>query len=268
MSLDDQTYQLIESYLSGALSNEAKKDFEKRISKEIDLAKEIELFKLMEGYIGEYKWPDSPIETEHTKVKEYVKEYLTDDVKEVALKLEKIGAEALTETKKDDSSTTSLWKVFRAAAAVLLLVGSLWFFMQPNSVNQYANNLQHEEVLLAQRGDGNQLFADAEKLFNDGKYDKAIPLLIDVDKEIEDYNVDLALGISYLETNDLANAKEMFNKIYNSDALIKDAALWYSAMTDLKIKDKAQAFKSLNKLHSEYPYYKIDEVEKLINKLK
>ena len=92
-----------------------------------------------------------------------VKEYLKDDVKEVAKKLEKIGTEALSENIEIEKPRNSVWKVFRAAAALVVLVGCLWFFMQPKSINQYANNLQHDEVLLAQRGDGSLLFADAEK---------------------------------------------------------------------------------------------------------
>ncbi|MEZ5022779.1 MAG: hypothetical protein R2728_05860 [Chitinophagales bacterium] len=44
------------------------KNFE-RIANEPELGKEIELFKLMEGFIGENKWPESTIELDHPKVK-------------------------------------------------------------------------------------------------------------------------------------------------------------------------------------------------------
>ncbi|MEZ5022778.1 MAG: tetratricopeptide repeat protein [Chitinophagales bacterium] len=63
---------------------------------------------------------------------------------------------------------------------------------------------------------------EAENAFNSKEYEAAIPLLIEVDKKVNgDFHIDIALGIAYLETNELDKAYEEFNQVYNSDALIR-----------------------------------------------
>ncbi|MEZ5009840.1 MAG: hypothetical protein R2753_16950 [Chitinophagales bacterium] len=270
MSLNDQTYQQIESYLNGTLSAEEVKNFEERIANEPELGKEIELFKLMEGFIGENKWPESTIESDHPKVKEYLKAYLSDDAKSLSEVLEKIGNQTINAATTEVSSTKvrPLWNVFRAAAAVLVLVGCLWFFMKPTGVQQYASSLQHDELLLTQRGESEKLSLEAENAFNSKEYEAAIPLLIEVDKVNGDFHIDIALGIAYLETNELDKAYEEFNQVYNSDALIRDQALWYLAMSDLKSKENSKALDHLKLLRKNYPDFKSEEVKKIISKLK
>ncbi|MEZ5004377.1 MAG: hypothetical protein R2730_15200 [Chitinophagales bacterium] len=270
MSLNDQTYQLIESYLLGELSDEAMKNFEERVANEPDLAKELEMFRLMESYIGENDWPDSELESEHPKVKDYLKAYLADDAKALSGLLEKVGNENIDAAIADDSSqkVRPLWKIFSAAAVVLVLFGCLWFVMKPSGVNQYASNLQHEELLLTQRGEIDKLPAEAEEAFNSGDYKTAIPLLKELDHVNGDFHVDIALGIAYLETDELDMAYEEFNQVYHSDALIRDQALWYLAMVHLKRHEQAKALEKLSLLRKNYPQFKTDEVKKLISKLK
>lgn len=269
MSLDDRTYQLIEDYLSGSLTADEAKAFEERLATDKELALELEIYQQMEGLINENGWVDSKIETDHTLVQDYTKAYLSDEVKSAAALLDSLGEQAISsETKIVELQTKdNKWQILRIAAAVFVFAGLAWLFVGQSKVTNYANKLQHEEILLAQRGDSQQLMADAEQAYNNGNYAEAIPLLIAADKVNNDYSIDLALGVAHLEVNQLDEALKLFNKVYNSDSIIKDKALWYKAMTQLKQKDKLAAKATLEQLQSAYPYYQQNEVTKLLKKL-
>ena len=275
MSLDDLTYELIQKYLDNELSESEKAAFETQLSENETLAKEVKLFQMLPSYIGEGQSPEPTLETEHPKFKAYLKEMLSDDAKELATKLDEFGSNYIksdTDNETDDSKVKKIggnWKVLRIAAAIVLLLGVVWFMKpQQNPAKLYSTYVQHDDIILNQRGEDDNNSKQAEQLFNEGNYKEAVPLLEAVAKNEINYDVVLALGIAYLEQNSFDKALEQFKSIQDSDAIIKDKAMWYEAVTYLKMEDKLKALTTFEQLQIEYPFYKVDETAALIKKLK
>ena len=76
----------------------------------------------------------------------------------------------------------------------------------------------------------------ADQLYEEGRFQDAIPYLQELyQKEPKEALVLLALGISYLEINDLAKAKSTFYTLRNHEnVLYKDLSIWYLSMVFLK----------------------------------
>ncbi len=273
MSLSDIQYEQIRKYLDNELPESDKMTFEREIAEDEALAQEVALFQKLPQYIGEGQSPDVVLEQNHPQFKAYLKEFLSEDSKNLANQLETIGTNYIqnenTEKSKNVISLNSRWKVFSAAAVVLVLFGCLWFLMQPSSSTQlYSSYVQHDAILLNQRGGIDETAKNAEELYNQGNYKAAIPLLIQVNEQSLNFDVMLAIGISYLELDDFENALTQFETISQSDAIIKDKSLWYEAATYLKQNNRLLARTKLLQLQEEYPYFKAKETQKLIRKLK
>lgn len=272
MKLTDTQYENIQKYLDNELTDSELSAFEQEIKTNELLAQEIDLFKKLPDYIGEGQSPENDLETEHPQFKAYLKEFLSEDSKALTLELETMGAAYLQSEDKDDKKVKSLsinWRVFSAAAVLLILLGGTWFLMKPeDSAKLYSSYVEHEAIILNQRGSNDETAKIAETLYNQGKYKEAIPLLKALNEAELNYDLVLALGVAYLELDDFSNALAQFESISQSDAIIKDKSLWYEAVTHLKQDNRELSLQKLQQLQEEYPFYKPEETKKLIKKLK
>jgi tetratricopeptide (TPR) repeat protein len=273
MSLSDTQYEQIQKYLDNELEESEKIAFEQEIAENEMLAQEVALFQKLPQYIGEGQSPDVDLETEHPQFKAYLKVFLSDESKQLENELENIGTAFLQNENQETSNKVvaiySRWKVLSAAAVVLVLFGSLWFLMKPTSSTAlYSSYVQHDAIILNQRGNEDEISKNAEELYNQGNYEAAIPLLLKVNEQNLNFDVLLALGVSYLELDDYDNALAQFEAIGQSDAIIKDKALWYEAATYLKQNNRDLARQKLLQLQEEYPFFKAKETKKILRKLK
>ena len=83
----------------------------------------------------------------------------------------------------------------------------------------------------------------------------------------DDYPLKLALGIAHLESGNEEAAIRTFEAIYASNALIRDDALYYVAMANLKSGDRASAAEVLQQVRAEFPEYKAAAIDELLSRL-
>ncbi|MCP4123110.1 MAG: tetratricopeptide repeat protein [Bacteroidetes bacterium] len=267
MSIDDQTYELIEKYLGDLMSPEAKAQFELKLTEDQELADLVEIFRIMPEYLEDNSIPANDFESGNPKAREYLNEFLNDDTKALKEQLDEKGRSFSVE---EEMNYSRPFKVWRVAAVLIILFGAAFFLFRPSESDRlYAKYADHETITLNVRGDADQLAQDAEMLFNKGTYKKALPVLLELDEKQEyvNYDLQLAIGISQLETGDADAAILSFVEIYNSDALIRGRALYYLALANLKKGDKAAAKQVLNRVSNDFPELMPDKVRELSSRL-
>lgn len=140
-----------------------------------------------------------------------------------------------------------------AASVILLLAAGLWFFLSPQaSTDIYATYYQpHSNISLTTRGDENSL-ADAETFYLNKQYAAALPIFEKTLVQPNIPNADqirLAAGICEMELGNFGNAIEYFELIIQNEAPLQiDHAIWYSALSFVKLGDKARAITMLGVL--------------------
>ena len=271
MRIDDQTYELIEKYLGGLLSAEQTAAFEQRLQGDAELADQVTIFKMMPNYLQEDAFPDSTYEQDHPKAKAYLDELLKEDTRALKDHLNLKSENFLNNT--SSHSTMGVWRVLRVAAVLLIMVAAATFLFRPSEPERlYSRYAEHEDLVLNIRGDGDQLAQQAETLFNAGKFGKALPILTQLHEQMEEleeprYDLQLAMGIAQVETGMSDQAIQTFTSIYNTDALIRDDALFYQALTELRSGNKEAASTILETVKNTFPTYKTDIVNEILLQL-
>jgi len=267
MNINDQTYELIEKYLGDLMSPESKVQFELKLTEDQELADLVEIFRIMPEYLNDNSIPANDFESGNPKAKEYLTEFLKEDTK--ALKGQ-LAEKARSFSTEEEAKYSSPFKVWRVAAVLIILFGAAFFLFRPSESDRlYAKYADHDAISLNVRGDAGQLAQEAEMLFNKGAYQKALPVLLELNEKQESVNYDLqlAIGISQLETGDADIAMLSFIEIYNSDALIRGQALYYLALANLKKGDKTAAKQVLDRMMNDFPEVMTDKVLDLSSRL-
>jgi tetratricopeptide (TPR) repeat protein len=131
------------------------------------------------------------------------------------------------------------------AAAVLLGLGILAKLLfeqrQPTPTQLYAMYAVHD-FDFAEKGSGDDLLIQAERLLKEKKYTEALPVLETyLGSHSDNAQVLLAKGIALLESGNTAEAVEIFGKIKNGSPLYQNEAIWYLALSSLKTGNQEQA---------------------------
>lgn len=167
---------------------------------------------------------------------------------------------------------TKFRKIFYRVAVAAVTIGILtfgWFFLEnaPTHSELYAQNFEPYELSLTERSGGEDVLRDIEQLYIDGKYSQAIPLLQNHLQEstVKSSQIQLALGIAYLETNQPKEAITQFNSILTKkDFNFEDEAQWYLGLTYLKMDEIENAQLHLNQLAADSSRDHHDEAKKLL----
>lgn len=216
MALDQN--QKIDDYLRDKLNAEERAAFEKELSMNEALQKEVALL---------------------AAVIKGVKKSGRDQLKS---RLQKIHANQITQTKPAPvTKTRRLWpKIASVAAAVaLLIVTGIFLFKNQNLSPEMAfeNYYQPYSLKLASRdATDNKLYLQINELYHHKKYKAALPLLEEA-LLIDPTNTRLRLvtGICYLELDQLPTARNEFSSIVQAkDLRLTDKANWYLALSFLK----------------------------------
>lgn len=104
------------------------------------------------------------------------------------------------------------------------------------------------------------------QLFNEKKYSEAIPKLENyLSTHPNDDDVQLALGVSYLETNQIKPALIRFSNVYGKQNDFKNKASWYMALAYLKSENIDQTKAFLGEIDSSSIYF--EKASKLLKTL-
>lgn len=150
-----------------------------------------------------------------------------------------------------------------AAAAVLLLLVWQVFWQPPSLYERYAD---FPPLALAEKTAGAQDWSEAEQAFNAGDYAAAAQQLAAyVQAFPEDQQARLYLGISYMESGRVAEARDLFLEVMPIAPALRDYAQWYLALSYLKTEDRDEARAVLQSIGPAAPFY--DQAQALLDDL-
>lgn len=144
------------------------------------------------------------------------------------------------------------WSLGLGIAAAIALVLLFWNpFAPDNLYNTYAD---HPPLALIEKGDAQVLAQEAEVAYQDGDFAKAYSLLNELtDLSSANVQLQLALGISALETGRTTKARQMFEELAEGKSALRNYGRWYLALSYLKTEEFAQAKIELQKLDNSDP---------------
>ena len=151
-----------------------------------------------------------------------------------------------------------------AVAAVLIAVVFVWQFQQPNLFEKYAAVTMDPTI---ERGEQTEdLLWDAQKSFNNKDYSSAAQSLAQI-RQIDTANslVNFYYGVSLLQTNNITQAREIFNQLWVGQSAFKFDAAFYQALTYLKEDNKPLCKEWLLKIPADAANY--NKAPELLGKL-
>jgi hypothetical protein len=152
-----------------------------------------------------------------------------------------------------------------AAAAVFLLALAAWWLLRPPA-DLYQQYAQHQRPSFQVRGTSDALLQEAETAFQQHQYAQAAQALEPLyAAHPEDAMLGLYLGICRLETQQYPAARQVLEPIAVGNSSVKNEALWYLALTDLREGKKADCAARLQQIPaSDFRYRQARELrEKL-----
>lgn len=270
MSFDDQTYSRIASYLNNEMSDAEKANFEVQLKNDAELASFVDTFSTLEGVYDEDKWTVKSNATIE-EVKALANAFRADDVMDVSKKIRGIQQHANEE--KATTNRKSYFYYISSAVAIAAICTLFYFsFMQSISADD-AFEQYHDWASLPSfqtKSDTNNHLAKASVLFQEEKYQEALTIFTTYAKESDTYNpqIQLYIGISYLELENYHEALQTFDQLLQSNTVDHHKAYWYTALTYLKQNDAESAKKVLKVLVENPTNYNYEKAKELLKKLK
>lgn len=240
-------YETIERYILGELTEDELTSFEQKMETDAVFKQEVLL----------YKTVNKSLQNKYSSQNK--KEALTATLQKMNTKHFE-SAKNLSQ-KPNGSFLSKILKI--SSIAAILVIG---FFLLKPQVNLYSTYAEHQNLELQVKGNNESTLLETAELFNDKNYEAAAPLLKNyLAENPEDEEIQIAYGISLLETEKIAEAQQIFTSIYDKNTVFKNKAAWYLALSFLKQKNELQTIAFLNKIDSESFYGK--KAEKLKNEL-
>ncbi|PHS06583.1 MAG: hypothetical protein COA88_10280 [Kordia sp.] len=257
--------QMIDDYLNDRLSREDLIAFEKQLFTDHDLAEEVSINKNLFALHETEVWEDITIlNKDGIAYQEYL---LSDDAQKIKAAINN----AKCKYKHHSITPIKRYRWHSIAASLVLLIAFSYTFTsnQNTPENLYADFSNLSELpSLTQRSDADKLLSDTEKLFLNKQYLGAVRSLELYDEKYSSQSANTLLykGMCYLELKQYSKAKHVFNTLKNSDALDKNKAYWYLALTSLKQENIKDTKKTL-KFIIDSSYYNNQKAEQLLAKL-
>ncbi|MGH1437427.1 MAG: tetratricopeptide repeat protein [Lewinella sp.] len=230
--MEEKDYKLLDQYLQDELPDDQKAAFRQRIKEEEPLAEELKLRQQMHTYLRtKAQQPDL-----EAAMKNLGGTYFSPAEK--ATKIVPIARRRLY-----------VGLGIAAAIALVLLVWNPF-----GSGNLYKAYAQHPPLALVEKGDALALAQQAEVAYGEKDYKTAYDLLNELtDLSSENVQLQLALGISALETGRTTKARQLFEKLAEGNSALRNYGCWYLALSYLKTEEFAQAKAELQKLDDSDP---------------
>lgn len=225
--------QIIDDYLRGRLSKESLIAFEKQLFTDHELAEEVRINKNLFALHETDEWDEIKVLNEDgIAYQEYL---LSDD----AQKIKSAISSAQNKYKRNSIAPIKRYRWYGIAASLMLLIAVSYTFTsnqnEPETLYTDFSNLT-ELPSLTQRSDADKLLSDAEEMFLNKQYLGAVRSLELHNEKYNSQSANILLykGMCYLELKQFSKAEEVFNTLKNSDALDKNKAYWFLALTSLK----------------------------------
>ena len=155
------------------------------------------------------------------------------------------------------------YKKWAMAASILLLVGLSWLgynnLAGPNYNDLFEENFRSypNTVFEISRGESVETIErSAFTQYELGNYRDALASFEKIPSVDRNDYVDFYIGMSYLNLEQYAKARDFLHKVAESESKLKAEAHWYLAMISLKTKNKEQALQWLEILVNQYDYQK------------
>lgn len=247
----DNDIAQIEKYLAGEFNKEELMAFEKRLQEDSSFAETFALYKTIEN---EMKTADDERE-------------LTENLSQLTKK--HFHPQKETRVIPLNPRIKKWWRYAAAAAALItiLLLFKPWQDSPLSNGEIYAQYAIPEELPIVARGTNeDSLLIKASELFNKKDYTAAIPLLDSITKlRPAEAQLQLSLGISYLNTGKFDLAINRFDALAAGQSIYKYDALAWKALTFLKQDKRADCIAVLQQIPVNAANY--NKAEKMIKKL-
>ena len=226
----------IEAYLGGDMTPEEQRQFEKMMTQDPELQKEVRLANEVNHHLNDSTWMSVDVDKNHPAKKELENYIKSDEAIALKSKLRQAGASY----KKTASNSSSIkYIIVGAVAAVLIiaLISNVLWNRSPNHDTLYTEFYAESDLpSLVKRGSENERLTTAVALFKLKEYDQAIQFFEQYEKEIQgrDPSVYIYTGFSYLENGNIDEAIQNFDGLLNSNSIDKSKAYWYKSLAYLK----------------------------------
>jgi len=243
-----KTINLVDSYLSGEMNEEQKKEFEKDMKEDKNLASEVKL-------------------SEETN-----EAILDDEVHEFREAVKKVINESSSYHSKSIELSRKLFK-YPLVASIIILIGiSLWHLISIVSPEKiYSNFYKPYESDLSTRSinPSTDKIGVAYLLYQKGEYEGSYEILNNyLSKNINNQTARFYLGMNSMELGKMDKAISELKEVerdYTTPYAIH--ARWYLSLAYLKINEVDEAKKYLNRIIETDTFYS-DQAKKILKKIK
>ena len=243
-------YEIINDYISGNLRGETLLAFEKEMQTNSELANEVALYKSIEDNF----------------TKQIKNKAEADKLKETLSNLNK--THFAKQPAKIISFKTIAFAV-SAVAAALILFFALRNTQSENADDLYANEIKNIAPIGENlRGIGiDEEIQQAKALYNAKNYAKALPKLkLIVEKNAAETELTMAIGVCYLQTNNVDSALQIFRQLAVGKTVFSTNALMYKALIFYKQNNMDSCKAALLLIPTDAEKYKT--AQSLLKKLK
>jgi tetratricopeptide (TPR) repeat protein len=245
MKDDEKDIDLIEAYLQGTLDDQALAAFQKRRQDDPEFDREVIDYSQIIGqirstheqaFMNKLRHWDSEIEN------------------------------------RQEAKVIPLRRIFLMAASVLLLaIAGLYVFRNSQSDHEqlFQEYFQPYDNVISERSGKNDNQQKGMELYDQKKYDEAIvQLKLAVAEDSDNPSLKCYLGIAYLATGQVTEAKMTFEAIaYNDHALFREVAEWNLAMIYLKLDDEGSLKKTLEAIIQQKDHQYYEQAKDLLSRL-
>ncbi len=237
----------IDAYLLGRMQSDELKEFENRLLRDKELAQGVETRRQLLQYI--------------------------DTIGEAALKNR---VQAVHQSAKKTLSTNRTHKTVRFlkyAAAVLTLITASYFLMRSFAPKQniYDTYYQAYDLSFGTREEGSsddEVLTLAGRLYSNGNYVEALQQFNALPDSLINAKINLAKGISYLESSQYSNAIATLQLLIDAkDPVYEGHARWYQAMTYIKSNKRTEAKILLQQIAAESESFNQQQAKEILNLL-
>lgn len=255
----------IDAYLNGTMSILEKQKFEERLLTDYLLSEELKLQKEMLVVYEDIEWLEGDKNVLNTDEAKQLKSFFESN--------EAANLKATIQEVVSKNTPKSKNKSFRfigiAVSVAAIIIVSLFVFKGNSYEKLYAKYLHFDEIpSLVTRGKiNNKLLENAQLLFEDQKYQKAVEAFTEYHRK-EDSIEPLSYiytGVAYLELNEFDKASKQFEELSNTLQAKKIA--WYKAMIFLKQNKKEELIVVLQTILSDKNNYKYKEAQDLLEQI-
>jgi len=259
--MEEEIYKKIETYLGGDMSSDEVKEFELRMSKDINIQKEVKLANEINHHLNDESWlPAKGFKDRKIRqdLEDYIKSAEANEVKSKLLKANQRYKRPKTTLKSKS------WLVAIAAVFIIGLCTTVYFNQNP-SKDLYAQYYAEKDLpSLVKRGAENELMNNGIVAFKAKEYEKAISFFEDYEEKTKDPLLYSYIGFSHLELHNINEALVNFDKLLNSNSLDKSRALWYKSLVYLKMDQSDELMKLLLEITNDSTNFNYKKAKKLL----